>query len=77
MEKDMQYDQAAECYGKAWQLEFEASATVGFKYAFTLLKIKKATQAIDVCEKVLELYPDYPRIREEILNKAMQQVRAF
>ena len=77
MEKEMQYDQAADCYEKAWQLEFEASATVGFKYAFSLLKTKQAMAAVDVCEKVLELYPDYPRIRDEILKKALLQIRAF
>ena len=77
MEKDMQYDKAAYSYGMAWQLEFEASATVGFKYAFSLLKVKQPTAAMDVCEKVLEMYPDYPRIREEILNKAMLMVRAY
>lgn len=77
MEKDMQYDKAAYSYGMAWQLEFEASATVGFKYAFSLLKVKQPTQAMDVCEKVLEMYPDYPRMRQEILNKAMLMVRAY
>ena len=47
----MEYQQASECYKEAWKLEFEASATVGFKYAFTLLKTKQAMQAVDVCEK--------------------------
>ena len=65
------------CYGmvvvtisQAWKLEFEASATVGFKLAFTYLKTKKFVSAIDVCEKVLAQYPEYPRIRDEILVKA-------
>ena len=77
VEKEMQYEQAAECYEKAWKLEFEASAPIGFKYAFCLLKTKKATQAIDVCEKILDLYPDYPRIRDEILKKAYLMVKSF
>jgi len=77
VEKESLYDQAAECYEKAWKLEFEASATVGFKYAFCLLKIKNAVGAVDVCEKVLDQYPDYPRIRDEILKKALLQVRNF
>ena len=65
-----------ECYEKAWKLEFEASAAAGFKLAFCYLKCRKFVEAIDVCETVLELYPDYPRIREEILKKAILGVRS-
>jgi tetratricopeptide repeat protein 21B len=32
-------------------------------------------EAIDVCEKVLQQYPDYPRIKEEILKKAIMGIR--
>lgn len=75
MERDMDYEHASECYEKAWQLEFEASAAVGFKLAFSLLKCRKFIEAIDVCEQVLALYPDYPRMREEILRKAQNSLR--
>jgi tetratricopeptide repeat protein 21B len=83
---------------KAWKLEFEASATVGFKLAFNYLKCEMFVEAIDICEKVsfllifsllfsslpfslpvcsqvLALYPDYPRIRPEILQKAQASLR--
>jgi len=101
---------------QAWKLEFEASATVGFKLAFNYLKCSKHVEAIDICEKVLYRntlklifqwiehsllilaclitiifvlscvvvlccgqvlgqYPDYPRIREEILVKAQNNLR--
>jgi len=50
---------------------------MGFKYAYCLLKNKQMVEAIDVCEKVLQLYPDYPRIREEILRKAISGIRNF
>lgn len=63
------------CIIKAWKLEFEASASVGFKLAFTRLKCRQFVQAIDVCEAVLALYPDYPRIGEEILKKAQHSLR--
>lgn len=42
---------------KAWKLEFEASAPIGFKLAFTYMKCKKFIEAIDVCEKVRHLVP--------------------
>eukprot|EP00607_Mallomonas_marina_P008435 CAMPEP_0182424556 /NCGR_PEP_ID=MMETSP1167-20130531/10752_1 /TAXON_ID=2988 /ORGANISM="Mallomonas Sp, Strain CCMP3275" /LENGTH=1377 /DNA_ID=CAMNT_0024604441 /DNA_START=94 /DNA_END=4227 /DNA_ORIENTATION=+ len=75
MERDVNYEHAADCYEKAWKLEFEASASVGFKLAFSYLKCKKYVLAIDVCEKVLALYPDYPRIRDEILRKSQLALR--
>ena len=77
MEKEQSYDRAAECYERAWKLEFEASAPVGFKLASCYMKAKPAryVDAIDVCEKVLGQYPDYPRIREEILRKCMENVK--
>ena len=74
-EKESNYEMAADAYQKAWVLEFEASAPVGFKLAFSYLKCKKFIEAIDVCEAVLRQYPDYPRISEEILSKALQSVR--
>ena len=77
MEKEQSYDRAAECYERAWKLEFEASAPVGFKLAFCYMKSKptRFVDAIDICEKVLDQYPDYPRIREEILRKCMEGLK--
>jgi hypothetical protein len=40
------------------------------------LKTKKFVAAIDVCEAVLAQYPDYPRIKDEILKKAQLSIRA-
>ncbi|RLN44133.1 hypothetical protein BBJ28_00010612 [Nothophytophthora sp. Chile5] len=70
MEKEQSYIDAAECYQEAWTCEGEASATIGFKLAFNYLKAKKLVLAVDVCNKVLDQYPDYPKIRKEILEKA-------
>lgn len=49
---------------------------MGFKLAFSYLKCRKLVESIDICEKVLALYPDYPRISEEILKKAQQSFRS-
>ncbi len=77
MEKEQSYERATECYERAWKLEFEASAPVGFKLATCYMKCKPArhVDAIDICEKVLAQYPDYPRIREEILRKCMEGLK--
>ena len=78
MEKETDYDKAAECYERAWKLEFEGSAPVGFKLAFCYMKCKppRYVEAIDVCELVLGQFPDYPRIREEILRKCMENIKS-
>lgn len=78
-EKDGNFDLAADSYQKAWALEAEASAPIGFKLAFCLLKSQgrgRLVESIDVCEAVLRQYPDYPRIREEILLKALVCLRS-
>lgn len=74
-EKSSDYERASECYEKAWKLEFEASAPGGYRLAFSYLKSKKYVESIDICEAVLAQYPEYPRIREEILKKAYQGIR--
>eukprot|EP00595_Chromulina_sp_UTEXLB2642_P003125 CAMPEP_0196764608 /NCGR_PEP_ID=MMETSP1095-20130614/6498_1 /TAXON_ID=96789 ORGANISM="Chromulina nebulosa, Strain UTEXLB2642" /NCGR_SAMPLE_ID=MMETSP1095 /ASSEMBLY_ACC=CAM_ASM_000446 /LENGTH=319 /DNA_ID=CAMNT_0042120631 /DNA_START=3380 /DNA_END=4336 /DNA_ORIENTATION=- len=74
-EKSQDYEKASECYEKAWKLEFEQSAPIGFKLAFSYLKSKKYIESIDICEIVLTHYPEYPRIREEILKKAQLSIR--
>jgi tetratricopeptide repeat protein 21B len=74
-EKEANYEMASDCYQKAWKLEFEASASVGFKLAFSHLKCKQFVMAVDVCEAVLAQYPDYPRIADEILKKAQNSFR--
>ena len=75
MEKEQSYQDAAESYEKAWECEGEASATIGFKLAFNYLKAKRYVEAIDVCNKVLKEFPNYPKIRTKILDKAYEGLR--
>jgi len=75
-EKELSYQDAANAYTLAWQLEREAGAAVGYKLAFNLLKAEEWIPAIDVCHKVLKNYPNYPKIREDILDRARMQLRA-
>ena len=71
----MSYKDAASHYEKAWTFENEASAAVGYKLSFNYLKAKKYVEAIDVCHKVLEHFPDYKGIRKDVLEKARQALR--
>lgn len=68
-EKQSEYFLASEAYEKAFQLEYESSATIGYKLAFCYLKCKKYVEAIEIGEIVLKQYPTYPRLREDIIQK--------
>jgi tetratricopeptide repeat protein 21B len=74
-EREMSYKDAASHYEKAWIYENEASAAVGYKLSFNYLKAKKYVEAIDVCHKVLTQYPDYPKIKSDVLEKAREALK--
>lgn len=76
MEKEQSYRDAGDHYEQAWKFEGEASATVGYKLAFNYLKARRYVEAINVCHKVLAMYPDYPKIKRDILEKARSSLRA-
>ncbi|KAI8590199.1 hypothetical protein BDZ88DRAFT_415862 [Geranomyces variabilis] len=75
MEKEGSYADAATHYEKAWRLDREANPVMGYKLAFNYLKAKKYVEAIDISHKVLQMYPEYPKIRAEILIKARTNLR--
>ena len=50
-------------------------ASLGYKLSFNYLKAKRYVDAIDVCHKVLEHFPDYKGIRKDVLEKARQALR--
>ncbi|XP_047386282.1 tetratricopeptide repeat protein 21A isoform X1 [Sciurus carolinensis] len=75
MEKEQSYKDAATNYELAWKYSYHANPTIGFKLAFNYLKDKKFVEAIEVCHNVLMEHPNYPKIREEILEKAQGSLR--
>ena len=75
MEKEASYQDAANHYEAAFSLEQRQNPTMGYKLAFNYLKAKKYVEAIDVCHTILDLAPDYPKLEQEILNKARECLR--
>ncbi|KAJ3117392.1 Tetratricopeptide repeat protein 21B [Phlyctochytrium bullatum] len=75
MEKEASYKDAAENYENSWKLERESNPSIGYKLAFNYLKAKRNVEAIEVCHKILQMYPDYPKIRKEVLEKARSLLR--
>lgn len=76
MEKNHSYAEAVTYYESAWKCQKEASPAIGYRLAFTYLKDKRHIEAITVCQKVLRISPNYPKIRKDILEKARGCVRA-
>ena len=75
MEKEQSYADAADAYERAWKYESERSATVGYKLAWNYLKAKRYVETINICNQVLAKFRDYPKIKKDILDKAIAQLR--
>ncbi|XP_004676352.2 PREDICTED: tetratricopeptide repeat protein 21A [Condylura cristata] len=75
MEKEQSYKDAAANYELAWKYSHHANPAIGFRLAFNYLKDKRLVEAIEVCHNVLREHPNYPKIREEILEKAQGSLK--
>eukprot|EP00731_Ephydatia_muelleri_P012930 Em0007g240a len=75
-EREQAYKDAAVNYENAWKYSNCSNPSIGYKLAFNYLKAKRYVDAIDVCHKVLENHPGYPKIRKEILDKARLSIRS-
>jgi len=74
-EKELSYKDAADSYEKAWKCLNESSPPVGFRLAFNYMKARRFVEAIEICSKVVRRFPDYPKIKEEILDKCMKELK--
>ena len=77
LEKEQAFKEAAVNYENAWDITNRSNNEVGFKLAHNYLKSKQYTQAIDVSQAILGKYPDHPRIRKDILDKAISHLRSW
>jgi len=75
-EKEQAYKDAAIHYEKAWEFCNESSPSVGYRLAFNYLKAKRYVEAINVCQQVLKISENYPKIKKDVLEKARQQLRS-
>ncbi|XP_070632170.1 tetratricopeptide repeat protein 21A isoform X2 [Bos indicus] len=75
MEREQSYKDAAANYELAWKYSHHTNPAIGFRLAFNYLKDKRFVEAIEVCHDVLREHPNYPKIREEILEKAQGSLR--
>jgi tetratricopeptide repeat protein 21B len=75
MEKEASYKDAAFHYESAWKHQGKASASIGYKLAFNYLKAQRYLDAIDVANQVIQQFPGYPKIRQDVLAKARAALR--
>ncbi|DBB04932.1 TPA: hypothetical protein ACH3X3_010212 [Trebouxia sp. C0006] len=75
LEREQAYKDAAEHYENAWKHEQQSSPAIGYKLAFNYLKASRFVDAVDVCHKVLKSHPTYPKMKQDILDKARANIR--
>jgi tetratricopeptide repeat protein 21B len=75
-EKEKEFEEAATHYERAWTMSNKRNATVGFRLAFNYMKALKYIDAIDVGKDILKVYPDYPKVYPDIINKARSMIKA-
>lgn len=74
-EKEQRYKEAATYLEKSWKYGGRNNPIVGYRLAFNLMKCKKFADAIDVCQSVLKSHPDYPKMKKDILDKCLNNLR--
>ncbi|KAL9694786.1 hypothetical protein quinque_014071 [Culex quinquefasciatus] len=74
-EKEQNYRNAAINYDLAWKCSAKSKPNVGYKLAFNYMKVKRYADAIDICQQVLKIHPDYPSIKKDILDKCRNNLK--
>jgi tetratricopeptide repeat protein 21B len=74
-EKEQRFKDAVGNYECAWRFGGKTNPGIGHKLAHSLMKCKSYADAIDVGQQVLKLNPDYPKIRKDVLDKSMNNLR--
>jgi len=74
-EKKNDFQEAVSYYNKAWEVSEFRDCSIGFRLASLYFKYKDYMNAIIIGKKVLNLNSAYPKIKEEIIDKARELVK--
>lgn len=74
-EKEQNYREAACQYLQAWKFGGRSKLSVGYKLAYCQMKSKAYADAIETCNEVLKQNSDYPRVKKDVLEKSMNNLR--
>lgn len=75
MEKEQSYRDAAHNYEQAWFYTNSSNPMIGFKLAFNYMKAKRYAEAIDIAQTILASYPEYPKVKKDILDKCRAMLK--
>lgn len=73
-EKEQSFKSAAVHLEQAWKYSGKQKPNIAHKLAYNFMKAKRFADAIDVCQQVLKIYPDYPSVKE-ILEKSRNNLK--
>mmetsp|Transcript_13183 Transcript_13183/g.20530 ORF Transcript_13183/g.20530 Transcript_13183/m.20530 type:complete len:118 (+) Transcript_13183:3631-3984(+) len=74
-EKEKAYVDASEHYAHAWEMSNKKNGGVGFRLAFNYIKAERFVDAIDVGKEILKVYPSFPKVQVEVIEKARGQIK--
>lgn len=74
-EKEQKYKDAASFYDSAWKYNGRNNPALGFKLAYCLMKCKKYAEAIDISQLILKINSEYPKVKKDILDKCINNLR--
>lgn len=74
-EKEQSHRSATVHYEAAWKYSGKSKPNIAYKLAYNHMKTKRYADAIDICNQVLQLHPDYPMIRKDILDKCRNNLK--
>jgi tetratricopeptide repeat protein 21B len=75
-EKNRDHVEAAAHYQTAFRMSNNKNAGVGFRLAFNYMKAQRFTDTIEIGKQILSVHPEYPRLKDDLLVKARQNIRA-
>lgn len=62
-------------YDMAWKFCGKSKPAIGYRLAYNYMKAKRYPDAIDVCQQVLKLNPDFAAIKKDILEKCRNNLK--
>ena len=74
-EREKAYVDAAVHYKNAFDMSNKKNGGVGFRLGFNYLKASRYVDAIDVGKQILIVYPNFPKVKSDIIDKARNQIR--
>ena len=74
-EKSQLYKEAVKKYNSAWTCCGRSKPQIGYKLAYNHMKSKRFADAIEICQQVLKIHPDYTIIQKDILEKCRNHLR--